>query len=160
MCEFPAWALIKKPRSRAASGTRNDAAQSRTRLRPDFHPLEDRVGGHMLMPLPPGCSILRRVGMRFEDHNDTRDWQTIRRLLCTHSLVSPGSRSPTGAGSISAKPANPTTNKSASTKCSASTGNQPSRQEKPKSRPEEIVVPLERHPRFYGASRPPVRSLG
>ncbi len=41
------------------------------------------------MPLPPGCGILRRVGKRFEDHNDTRDWQTIRRLLGTHSLVSP-----------------------------------------------------------------------
>ena len=30
---------------------------------------------------------LRWVGKRLEDHNATRDWQTIRRLLGTHSLV-------------------------------------------------------------------------
>ena len=31
--------------------------------------------------------LLRWVGKRLEEHNDTREWQTIRRLLATHSLV-------------------------------------------------------------------------
>ena len=31
--------------------------------------------------------LLRWVGKRLEAHNDTREWQTIRRLLGTHSLV-------------------------------------------------------------------------
>ena len=31
--------------------------------------------------------FLRWVGKRLEEHNDTREWQTIRRLLGTHSLV-------------------------------------------------------------------------
>ena len=28
-------------------------------LRPNFHQVEDRVDGHMLMPLPPGYGTLR-----------------------------------------------------------------------------------------------------
>jgi hypothetical protein len=31
--------------------------------------------------------LLRWIGKRLEAHNDMRDWQTIRRLLGTHSLV-------------------------------------------------------------------------
>jgi hypothetical protein len=31
--------------------------------------------------------LLCRISKRLEGHNDTRDWQTIRRLLGTHSLV-------------------------------------------------------------------------
>ncbi len=31
--------------------------------------------------------LLRWVGKRLEDHNATRDWQTICRLLGTRSLV-------------------------------------------------------------------------
>ena len=31
--------------------------------------------------------LLRWVGKRLEDHNGMREWQTIRRLLGTHSLV-------------------------------------------------------------------------
>ena len=32
-------------------------------------------------------SAMRRAGKRLEAHYDTRDWQTIRRLLGTHNLV-------------------------------------------------------------------------
>ena len=55
-------------------------------LRPNFHQLEDRVDGHIFLSVL-AYHLLRWVGKRLEDHNDTRDWQTIRRLLRTHSLV-------------------------------------------------------------------------
>ena len=55
-------------------------------LRPNFHQLEDRVDGHIFISVL-AYHLLRWVGKRLEDHNDTREWQTIRRLLGTHSLV-------------------------------------------------------------------------
>ena len=64
------------------------------------------------------------------------------------------------ARSTSAIPASPTTSKNAPPKCSVSTGNRTSQPEKPKSRREEIVVPLERPPRFYAGLQSPMRNLG
>jgi transposase len=55
-------------------------------LRPNFHQLEDRVDGHIFISVL-AYHLLRWIGKRLEAHNDTRDWQTIRRLLGTHSLV-------------------------------------------------------------------------
>ena len=55
-------------------------------MRPNFHQLEDRVDGHIFISVL-ACHLLRWVGKRLEAHNDMRDWQTIRRLLGTHSLV-------------------------------------------------------------------------
>jgi len=55
-------------------------------LRPNFHQLEDRVDGHIFISVL-AYHLLRWVGKRLEEHNDTREWQTIRRLLGTHSLV-------------------------------------------------------------------------
>jgi len=55
-------------------------------LRPNFHQLEDRVDGHIFISVL-AYHLLRWVGKRLKDHNDTCDWQTIRRLLGTHSLV-------------------------------------------------------------------------
>jgi transposase len=55
-------------------------------LRPNFHQLEDRVDGHIFISVL-ASHLLCWIGKRLEPHNDTRDWQTIRRLLSTHSLV-------------------------------------------------------------------------
>ena len=55
-------------------------------LRPNFHQLEDRVDGHIFISVL-AYHLLRWIGKRLEAHNDMRDWQTIRRLLGTHSLV-------------------------------------------------------------------------
>lgn len=55
-------------------------------LRPNFHQLEDRVDGHIFITVL-AYHLLRWVGKRLEEHKDTREWQTIRRLLGTHSLV-------------------------------------------------------------------------
>ena len=55
-------------------------------LRPNFHQLEDRVDGHIFISVL-AYHLLRWIGKRLEAHNDTREWQTIRRLLGTHSLV-------------------------------------------------------------------------
>lgn len=55
-------------------------------LRPNFHQLEDRVDGHIFITVL-AYHLLRWFGKRLEEHKDTREWQTIRRLLGTHSLV-------------------------------------------------------------------------
>jgi transposase len=55
-------------------------------LRPNFHQLEDRVDGHIFISVL-AYHLLRWITKRLEDHNDTRQWQTLRRLLSTHSLV-------------------------------------------------------------------------
>jgi transposase len=55
-------------------------------LRPNFHQLEARVDGHIFISVL-AYHLLHWIGKRLEAHNDTRDWQTIRRLLGTHSLV-------------------------------------------------------------------------
>jgi transposase len=55
-------------------------------LRPNFHQLEARVDGHIFISVL-AYHLLCWISKRLEEHNDTRDWQTIRRLLGTHSLV-------------------------------------------------------------------------
>ena len=55
-------------------------------LRPNFHQLEDRVDGHIFISVL-AYHLLRWITKRLEDHNDTRQWQTLRRILSTHSLV-------------------------------------------------------------------------
>jgi hypothetical protein len=102
------------------------------------------------------CSAIRNAGGSKRNYTDRESvfasfssWPTAKirfRTALKRSANPPDSRSPTDARSTSASPANPTMNKNASTKCSASTGNPPSQPEKPKSLREEIVVPLERPP--------------
>ena len=63
--------------------------------------------------------LLRWIGRRLEDHNYTRDWQTIRRLLGTPSLVTTrlpladgrtiSIRKPSQAKPSQAKPSQPRT---------------------------------------------------
>jgi transposase len=56
-------------------------------LHPNFHQLEDLVDGHFFISVI-ACHLLFWIGKRLKDHDDTRYWETIRRLLVTHSLVS------------------------------------------------------------------------
>jgi hypothetical protein len=58
------------------------------------------------------------------------------------------------------KPSQPGDEKNTFADCSASSGNTFSRARKPKSQPEECVVPLERSPRFYDGFRSVVRNFG
>jgi transposase len=55
-------------------------------MRPNFHQLEDRVDGHIFISVL-AYHLLCWISKRLEAHNDMRDWQTIRRLLGTHCLV-------------------------------------------------------------------------
>lgn len=55
-------------------------------LRPNFHQLEERVEGHVFISVL-AYHLLCWVGYRLTPSGDVRDWQTLRRLLRTHSLV-------------------------------------------------------------------------
>jgi len=55
-------------------------------LRPNFHQLEERVGGHVFISVL-AYHLLCWVGHRLTQSGDLRDWQTLRRLLRTHSVV-------------------------------------------------------------------------
>jgi len=55
-------------------------------LRPNFHQLEDCLDGHIFISVL-AYHLLCWINKRLEEHSDTRDRQTIRRLLGTHSLV-------------------------------------------------------------------------
>lgn len=55
-------------------------------LRPNFHQLEERVEGHIFISVL-AYHLLCWVGHRLTESGDVRDWQTLRRLLRTHSLV-------------------------------------------------------------------------
>ena len=55
-------------------------------LPPNFHQLEGRVDGHIFISVL-ACHLLRSAGKRLEAHSDMRDWQTIRRQLGTHCVV-------------------------------------------------------------------------
>jgi hypothetical protein len=55
-------------------------------LRPNFHQLEGRVEGHIFISVL-AYHLLCWVGHRLTQSGDMRDWQTLRRLLRTHSLV-------------------------------------------------------------------------
>jgi len=55
-------------------------------LRPNYHQLEDRVDGHIFISVL-AYHLLSWVRLHFEHAGDMREWNTIRRLLSTHSLV-------------------------------------------------------------------------
>lgn len=55
-------------------------------LRPNFHQLEGRVEGHIFISVL-AYHLLIWVGHQLTQSGDVRDWQTVRRLLRTHSLV-------------------------------------------------------------------------
>ena len=56
-------------------------------LRPNYHQLEGRVDAHIFISVL-AYHLLSWVRHHLEASGDTRDWNTIRRLLSTHSLVS------------------------------------------------------------------------
>lgn len=55
-------------------------------LRPNFHHKEDRVDGHIFISVL-AYHLLSWVQKRLEQQGDRREWETVRRLLSTHSLV-------------------------------------------------------------------------
>ncbi|MCX6873528.1 MAG: hypothetical protein NTW21_06935 [Verrucomicrobia bacterium] len=55
-------------------------------LRPNFHQLEGRVKGDIFISVL-AYHLLCWVGHRLAQSGDVRDWQTLRRLLRTHSVV-------------------------------------------------------------------------
>ena len=55
-------------------------------LRPNFHQLEERVEGHIFISVL-AYHLLCWIGHRLTQSGDVRDWQTIRRLLRTHSVT-------------------------------------------------------------------------
>jgi transposase len=56
-------------------------------LRPNYHQLEERVEAHIFISVL-AYHLLMWVQHRLEQHGDTRNWKTLRRLLSTHSLAS------------------------------------------------------------------------
>lgn len=56
-------------------------------LRPNYHQLEERVDAHIFISVL-AYHLLMWVRHRLELSGDTRDWNTVRRLLSTHSLLS------------------------------------------------------------------------
>lgn len=56
-------------------------------LRPNYHQLEERVDAHIFISVL-AYHLLMWVRHHLELSGDTRDWNTVRRLLSTHSLLS------------------------------------------------------------------------
>ena len=56
-------------------------------LRPNFHQLEHRVDAHIFISVL-AYHLLSWVRHHMDQAEDPREWKTLRRLLCTHSLVS------------------------------------------------------------------------
>ena len=56
-------------------------------LRPNHHQLEDRVDGHIFISVL-AYHLLNWIRQKLEQSGDHREWNTIRRILRTHSLVS------------------------------------------------------------------------
>lgn len=56
-------------------------------LRPNYHQLEERVEAHIFISVL-AYHLLMWIHHQLDQHGDTRDWITLRRLLGTHSLVS------------------------------------------------------------------------
>ena len=65
--------------------------------RPNFHQLEGRVEGHVFISVL-AYHLLCWVGHQLTQSGDARNWQTVRRLLRTHSLVT--TRLPLEAGRV------------------------------------------------------------
>lgn len=55
-------------------------------LRPNYHQLEGRVEGHIFISIL-AYHLLCWIGHLLSQSGDVRDWQTVRRLLRTHSMV-------------------------------------------------------------------------
>jgi len=75
-------------------------------LRPNHHQLEGRVDGHIFISVL-AYHLLNWIRQQLEQSGDLREWNTIRRILRTHSLVS--TRLPLEDGRIITirKPSNP-----------------------------------------------------
>jgi transposase len=75
-------------------------------LRPNHHQLEDRVDGHIFISVL-AYHLLNWIRQKLEQSGDPREWNTIRRILRTHSLIS--TRVPLQDGRIITmrKPSNP-----------------------------------------------------
>ena len=75
-------------------------------LRPNHHQLENRVDGHIFISIL-AYHLLNWIRQKLEQSGDHREWNTIRRILRTHSLVS--TRLPLEDGRIVTlrKPSNP-----------------------------------------------------
>ena len=56
-------------------------------LRPNHHQLEERVDGHIFISVL-AYHLLNWIRQKLEQTGDHREWNTIRRILRTHSLVS------------------------------------------------------------------------
>lgn len=55
-------------------------------LRPNFHQLPERVEAHVFISVL-AYHLLTWIRETLRAAGETRDWKTLRRLLCTHSLV-------------------------------------------------------------------------
>lgn len=56
-------------------------------LRPSNHKLEERVDGHIFISIL-AYHLLNWIRQKLEQAGDHREWNTIRRILRTHCLVS------------------------------------------------------------------------
>ena len=56
-------------------------------LRPNYHQLEHRLEAHIFISVL-AYHLLSWVRHHMDQAEDPRKWKTLRRLLCTHSLVS------------------------------------------------------------------------
>ena len=62
------------------------ALKSDLGLRPNHHQIERRVEGHVFITIL-AYQLLRFIQYTFEQHGDTRSWQTIKRVLQTHTYA-------------------------------------------------------------------------
>ena len=104
--------------------------------------------------------LLCWITKRLEAHNDTRDWQTIRRLLGTHSLITTQLPLADGRTINIRKPSQPDDEQKRVYQMLGIDWKSAFPTKKTKCQPEENVVPLERPPRFYAGFRSSVRNLG
>lgn len=62
------------------------ALKSDLGLRPNYHQIERRVEGHVFISIL-AYQLLRFIEYHLEQHGDTRCWQTIKRVLQTHTYA-------------------------------------------------------------------------
>ena len=62
------------------------ALKSDLGLRPNHHQIEGRVEGHVFITIL-AYQLLRFIQYSFEQHGDTRSWQSIKRVLQTHTYA-------------------------------------------------------------------------
>ena len=73
------------------------ALKSDLGLRPNHHQIEGRVEGHVFITIL-AYQLLRFIQYTFEQHGDTRSWQSIKRVLQTHTYAT--LIVPTGHGQV------------------------------------------------------------